>query len=110
MVEVRLEPGAWIRRHCLACCGSTGKDYVQARVYEDGEDTNQVVCEACLALSSADRAAQLRQRAEDFRASAAAMDALADASLPSHAKWAAANTEADEEFIRDGMQGTDWGA
>ena len=111
MLEVRLESGTWMRKPCLVCSGSTDKDMVQARVHEDGEKTHWVVCQACLALSSADRVAQLRQHASQLRADAADMDTHADAlpSMPSHAEWTAANTEADKEFLRDEAQGTDWG-
>ena len=103
MLEVKLEPGAWIRRQCLVCGGSTNKDYVQARVYEDGEDTHRVVCQACLALSSVDRAAQLQRHAQELRELAAAMDTEAEAlpPMPSHAEWTAANAEAEAEYLRD---------
>ena len=74
MLEVTLEQGAWIRRQCLVCQGYTDKGYSQARVYEDGEDTHFVVCQACLALSPADRVAQLHQHTQRLRAQAASMD------------------------------------
>ena len=76
---------------------------MQARVYEDGEDTHRVVCQACLALSSVDRAAQLQRHAQELRELAAAMDTEAEAlpPMPSHAEWTAANAEAEAEYLRD---------
>ena len=101
MLEVILKTGAMIRQHCLICCGNTNKDMVQARVYEDNEDTHLVVCEKCLALSPTERAAQLHQKAESRRESADATDKLADElpPMPSRAEWTAANAAAEDEYV-----------
>lgn len=103
MLEVTLELGGMRRRHCFFCCGSTNKDHVQARIYEDGEYTHHVVCEACLALSSADRTTQLHRRAQECREFAASLDTLADElpALPSYDEWAEANAAAEDECLKD---------
>ncbi len=111
MLEVKLKDGSLMRQWCLVCGGQTDKDYVQARVYEDGENTGYVVCLECLGLSPDDRVTRLRKYTQQLRAQAAEMDAQADdlRAVPSHAEWAAANKAIEEEFLRDEMQGTDWG-
>ena len=103
MLEVKLETGAWIRQECWVCGGSTNKDMVQARIYEDGENTHYVVCQACLALSPTDRAAQLQRHAQELRELAAAMGTEAEAlpPMPSHAEWTAANEAAQAHLHGD---------
>ena len=103
MLEVKLESGTWMRKPCLVCSGSTDKDMVQARVYEDGEKTHWVVCQACLALSSADRVARLQRHAERLRELAASMDTEANAlaPMPSHDEWTAANAAASSALLAE---------
>ena len=103
MFTVKLETVPIMKRWaCLVCGGYTDKDYVQARVYEHGERTGFVVCRACLALSPADRVAQLHHHARQTMERAALMDAVADEfqTMPSEAEWAAANKAVDDEIVQ----------
>ena len=103
MLEVKLKDGSLMRQWCLVCGGQTDKDYVQARVYENGEDTGYVVCLECLGLSPDDRVALVRKYTQQLRARAADMDAQADdlRTVPSPAEWTAANDAIDETFRAD---------
>ena len=105
MLEVKLkDDGALTLQKCWICDELNFGEYAQARIHEDGECTNWLVCQLCLALSPTGQAAKIRQHANRLRALAADMDTRADAlpfMMPSHAEWAAANAEAEKVYLRD---------
>ena len=91
MIEVRIESVFHLRRRpCLFCGGWSNKDEVAAMVFDDGERTGHVACDACLARSTKELAAVLRQQAADLRANAQTLERLASnlPKLPSPAALA----------------------